>query len=191
MKIAGRSVLLTALLMYLLSGNANASTRGVPDNLSNRTLLSQPRDQRFSFLFAQQTEHLTELQTPPSLKLKSPYMAALYSVIPGAVVHGCGHFYAGEGNTGVLLLGLEFSGGVLLFLGFQSAFGGPSHQGDADMLGFAGLLLFAGSWVYDMVGSPIAVARRNRYIREIQQSEFDMKRQQREFKLTFTWHFPL
>ncbi len=87
-KIAGTSILLAALLTCLLSGNASASTSSVADNLSNRTLLSQPRDPSFNFLLAQQAVDSTKLQTSPSLKRKSPYMAAFYSVIPGRVAGG-------------------------------------------------------------------------------------------------------
>ncbi len=191
MSIAGRLILLSALLMYLLSGNANASARRVPDNLPNRILLSQPRHQRFSLLFAQQTQDSTRLQISPSLKRKSPYMAAFYSVIPGVLVHGSGHFYAGKEGTGSALLGLEAAGVLLLYFGSLSAFQGSSHQNDTDAMGYIGLALFAGSWVYDMVGSPIAVVRRNRYIKETEGTQYDFKREPRQFRLTFAWHFSL
>ncbi len=125
MKIATRSILLTALLMCLLPANANASTNSVPDNLTNRRVLSQPRDQRFSFLFAQQAEDSTKLQAPPSLKLKSPYMAAFYSVIPGVAFHGAGHVYAGKIPTAITLFGCELLGVGLGFLGGVSQIGGP------------------------------------------------------------------
>jgi hypothetical protein len=190
MRTFPRAVAFGALLVSLLYSNSLASAGAILASLHDRAVADHQRDQSSIFSFSRQTGDSTRLHRAPSpLKLKSPYMAAFYSVIPGAVVHGCGHIYAGEGNTGVLLLGLEFTGGVLLFLGFQSSFGGASHQGDADMLGFAGLFLFAGSWVYDMVGSPIAVVRRNRYIRETEGSGYDFKRQPREFRLTFAWHF--
>jgi TM2 domain-containing membrane protein YozV len=191
MKFAGRSILLAPLLMYLLSADACASTSGLPDDLSSGAILSQPRDQPFSFLFAQQAVDSTQPHSLPSLKLKSPYMAAFYSVIPGVLVHGSGHFYAGKEGTGSALLGLEAAGVLLLYFGSLSAFQGSSHQNDTDAMGYIGLALFAGSWVYDMVGSPIAVVRRNRYIKETEGTQYDFKREPRQLRLTFAWHFSL
>jgi hypothetical protein len=52
-----------------------------------------------------------------SLKLKNPNMALFYAVIPGIIVHGSGHFYAGKTTIGAALLGSELVGGALAFVG--------------------------------------------------------------------------
>jgi hypothetical protein len=87
-----------------------------------------------------------------------------YAIIPDIMVHGSGHFYAGKTKTGFLLLGTEVAGTGLVFLaglaGFAEAEGGESYI-DPELWGFAGLLLFVGSWVYDVVMSPIAVKKDN------------------------------
>ncbi len=191
MNISRKPIPLVAVLTFLLFGNGKALPPAVPDHFFKSPLLSQQPDNRFSFLFAQQAEDSTKPQTAPSLKLKSPYTAAFYSVIPGVLVHGSGHFYAGKEGTGSALLGLEAAGVLLLYFGSLSAFQGSSHQNDTDAMGYMGLALFAGSWVYDMVGSPIAVVRRNRYIKETEGTQYDFKREPRELRLTFAWHFSL
>jgi TM2 domain-containing membrane protein YozV len=142
-----------------------------------------------NLLLSQHMQDSSKQWSPHSLKLKSPYVAVFYSVIPGVLVHGSGHFYAGKGGTGTTLLGLEAAGALLLYFGSLSAFQGSSHQNDTDAMGYIGLALFAGSWVYDIVGSPIVIVKRNRYINEIRGSQYDIDRQQRELKLTFVWHF--
>lgn len=154
------------------------------------TVCQVPVERSYLFI-AQQTKDSTKVHIPNPLKLKSPYLAVFYSVIPGVLFHGSGHFYAGKGGTGSLLLGLETAGGLLLYLGSLSTFQGSSHQYDTDAMGYTGLLLFVGSWVYDVVGSPIAVVRQNRYIQEIRESRNDFDRQHQDFKLTFVWHFSI
>lgn len=189
MEIAERSIAVTALLICLFWTNTYASTSRAYTYLSNPTITGPPPVKRLNFMFAQQLKDSTEVEFPNSLKHKSPYMAVFYSVIPGVLVHGSGHFYAGKGGTGTTLLGLEAAGALLLYFGSLSAFQGSSHQNDTDAMGYIGLALFAGSWVYDIVGSPIVIVKRNRYINEIRGSQYDIDRQQRELKLTFVWHF--
>ncbi len=187
MKIAARLILLTALLMYLLSGNANASTSGLRDNLSNHRLLSQPRDQCFSFLFAQQAEDSTKLQTPPSFKGKSPYMAILYAFVPGIIIRGSGHFYAGDRRTGSRLLGAEAAGGLLIAGGFYLGLAGVQTEAGFALL--SGVILFVGSWVYDVVGSPLVVQKQNKDLIERRQGQFRFQRKDGDLRLELVWRF--
>lgn len=140
-------------------------------------------------LLAEQMEDSTKVHLPNSLKLKSPYMAAFYSVIPGVLVHGCGHFYAGKSGTGCLLLGLEAGGVVLLYVSFLSAFGGAARQTDTDAIAFTGLLLFGGSWVYDFVASPIVVVRQNKYLRQEKRTGLKFQMKDGDLRLVAVWRF--
>jgi hypothetical protein len=187
MKIAGRSILLAALLTCLLSGNAGASTSSVADNLSNRTILSQPRDPSFNFLLAQQAVDSTQLQTSPSLKRKSPYMAIFYSFIPGIIVHGSGHFYAGDARTGSRLLGAEAAGGLLIVGGFFLGLAGV--QTEAGFAVLSGGILFVGSWVYDVVRSPLVVKKHNKELLERKQGQLRFRTKDRDLRLELVWRF--
>jgi hypothetical protein len=102
-------------------------------------------------------------------------MAIFYSIIPGIFIHGSGHFYAGKTNTGTLLFGAEAAGVLITYLGFLSSFRGIENQDDTDLMGLVGVVLFAGSWVYDVIGSPIAVRKQNRKL--IQNSNTELKLQ--------------
>jgi hypothetical protein len=98
-----------------------------------------------------------------SIKLKDPNMAVFYAIVPGILVHGTGYFYAGKTKTGLLLLETEVAGGVFMFMALASAFRAPGqHQLEADLMAWTGAILFGGSWVYDVIGSSIAVKMENR-----------------------------
>lgn len=189
MKIAGRSILLTALLMYPLPGNARASTSGVPSDVSNRTLLSQPRDYRFNLLFAQQAEDSTKLRISPSLKLKSPYTAVFYSVIPGAVFHGAGHVYAGKIGTGIALFGSELVGLGLMSVGAIAEFGEEESGDKGGTAAFVGLVLFFGSWVYDLIESPAAVNKRNAELLKQKPAGVEFRTRDGQLRLVAVWRF--
>ncbi|NIN00599.1 MAG: hypothetical protein GTO24_21690 [candidate division Zixibacteria bacterium] len=126
-----------------------------------------------------------------SLKLKSPYMAVFYSFFPGVLVHGSGHFYAGKAGIGSALLGFEAAGALLLYFGSLSAFQGSSHQNDTDAMGYMGLVLFAGSWVYDLVDSPIVVVRQNKYLRQEKRAGIKLKMKDGDLRLVAVWRFQI
>lgn len=152
----------------------------------------QPPD----FLFAQQMEDSSRSQgTDPtfaeqtkSAEVKSPYRAILYAAVPGFFLHGSGHIYAGKKKTARVLLATEMVGFVLMFM----AMGDPGYDlddttsngdrenddGTRDWLAGTGAFLFLGSWIYDMVGAPLAVKRQNeRILRERKAAlEFDFDR---------------
>jgi hypothetical protein len=100
-----RTSLFVPLFMCCLWSEACSSVDVDNRHLSNTTLMRAERVNHLRLLFAQQTQDSTKLQTPPSFKLKSPYMAVFYSVIPGTVLHGAGHVYAGKIGTGIACSG--------------------------------------------------------------------------------------
>jgi len=118
-----------------------------------------------SFLLAQQMEDSIRVHPSDSLKLKDPNMALLYAVIPGVVIHGSGHIYAGKTGTGAVLLGCGVVGGYIFFIGALGQ-GIPGESGELgkyeDVLWAFGGVLFLGSWIYDLVGAPLAVESENR-----------------------------
>jgi hypothetical protein len=187
MNMSRKPILLVALLMYLTPGHGNASPTAVPDNLSDHSLLSQPRDHRFNHLAAQEMQDSTKRQTPPSLKLKNPYMAAFYSVIPGVALHGAGHVYAGKIPTAITLFGCELLGVGLGFLGGVSQIGGSSDAGEN--AAFVGFVLFAGSWLYDVIVSPVAVQKQNRKLLEKNPATLEFRIRSGEPRLAFVWRF--
>jgi TM2 domain-containing membrane protein YozV len=92
---------------------------------------------------------------------KSPTAALLLALVPGSVVHGAGHFYAGKVKTGFILLGTEIVGMSLLMGGALSALPGNVKENRGEMMGFIGFSLFLGSWIYDIVQSPSEVKKHN------------------------------
>ena len=152
----------------------------------------QPPD----FLFAQQMEDSSRSQgigptfteQTKSAEVKSPCRAILYAAGPGFFVHGSGHIYAGKKKTARVLLATEMVGFLLMFM----AMGDPGYDlddttsngdrenddGTRDWLAGTGAFLFLGSWIYDMVGAPLAVKRQNeRILRERNATlEFDFER---------------
>jgi len=107
-----------------------------------------------------------------SAGVKSPYKAILYALVPGFAFHGSGHIYTDEKKTGRILLATEM---IRLFM-IAMATSDPAYDledttsngdrenddGSRDWLVGTGAFLFLGSWIYDMVGAPLAVKRQNR-----------------------------
>ncbi|HVP37276.1 MAG TPA: hypothetical protein VMT04_09800 [Terriglobales bacterium] len=106
-----------------------------------------------------------------SLKLKNPNTALFWAILPGSVVHGAGHFYARKVGTGFILLGIEMVGASLVLAGFVSGFAQleePTKNDNPEMLATAGVTLFVGSWLYDIIAAPLKIARENEKILEKQ-----------------------
>jgi len=119
---------------------------------------------------------------------KDPSKAFLYALIPGSVVHGAGHFYAGKTATGFLLLGTELVGAALVLGGTSTGWGRSSPTREGFAVSLAGEILFLGSWIYDMVKSPLIVQKQNRLLEKnpvgLQFRMKDMKP-----KLAVVWRF--
>jgi len=106
----------------------------------------------------------------PMIKKKDPYKAFVYALVPGIVVHGIGHFYAKENTTGWILVGTEvLSLGILTYaagVGLGETIGGKSDTINDDVAAILDFTLFAGTWLYDLIDSPLAVQGYNRKILE-------------------------
>jgi hypothetical protein len=152
-----RVIGLTILLICLLSAKTHPST-DKPETYVSRSEYS-------NLLFAQQMEDSVRVERVDSVKLKDPKMAVVYAIIPGVVVHGSGHFYAGKKTTGWMLVAGEIlSIGMVTYsigAGFAEAMGGSNSDVDYEIVGVAGVTLFVGTWIYDIIGAPLAVQKHN------------------------------
>jgi len=76
------------------------------------------------------------------------------SVFPGFLIHGAGSFYAKDKNTGMSLLSSEIAGLVLIAIsGVQmlQPYDPSQNYSITYSMGGAGLALFFGSWLWDMI----------------------------------------
>ena len=145
-----------------------------------------------ALLFAQQTNDSVKIENFDSRKLKSPWIAFGIALVPGAVVHGAGHFYAGKIRTGFLLLGTEVVGASLLVYAAVSSFAvawGGEYDPEAELWAIGGLVLFVGSWAYDMVGSPLSVKKQNEKLLQGKQSKLKFQMKDGELKLVIMKNF--
>lgn len=126
------------------------------------------RSNPFNYLTVQETTetdtiYKTANKSKPA-KLKSPTTALVIALVPGAVVHGAGHFYAGKTKTAVGLFGAEILGAGLTGLGLLGSLrgdtGGEGGEGGEVVIAL-GLGFFFGSWIYDIVESPSVIKRQN------------------------------
>jgi len=182
MKGFGRSIGLTILLIWFLSAKSYPST--------TQTYVS--RSYHSTFLLANQTNDSAKVTNFHLKKPKSPWIALGIALVPGAVVHGAGHFYAGRIKTGFLLMGTEVVGvslvGVGAIAGFAEVMGGESTL-DAELWIFGGLILFVGSWVYDVVGSPIAVKKQNKELLQRRHGKLKFQIEDENPKFIVIWNF--
>ena len=129
MNRAGKVIALSIALTGGLWAYSYASTGDTQTYVSRSGSIDLALDGPSSFLLAQQMEDSIRVHTLDSLKLKDPNMAVLYAVIPGVVIHGSGHFYAGKMGTGAVLLGCGAAGATIFYYGIWGkgsymAFGG-------------------------------------------------------------------
>jgi hypothetical protein len=148
-----RVIGLTILLICLLSAKTHPST-DKPETYVSRSEYS-------NLLFAQQKEASVRAERTDSIKLKDPNMAILYAVVPGIVIHGAGHFYAGKRTTAAILFTSGFIGGSFVFIGGLTGLEKRSPTDIGYMLIITGAVLFTGSWTYDLIGAPGAVKKQN------------------------------
>ncbi len=112
------------------------------------------------------------------VKHKSPALAGGLAFIPGIVVHGTGHFYAGHWMKGLGLLTIEAASIAVIYgqandaIKAVDAMNANSKNGQISMdvsqaystLGIVmvGTMAFLYSWFDDMAGAPIAAKEYNR-----------------------------
>lgn len=95
-----------------------------------------------------------------SPKRKSPTVAFLYALIPGAIVHGAGHFYAGADSIGRELQEREVLGIGMILIWLPLAYVACDVTA-VHVLALIGVILFVESWVVDLVGAPLAAKKYN------------------------------
>lgn len=113
-----------------------------------------------------------------------PAAAAGLALFPGVLVHGTGHFYAGRPLTGSVLAASEAAAVYLIIRGGMEAYssgkdiadmlnnsagqGVSQNLGDTGNLSYglglaaAGLVVFLGSWLFDVTGAPLAAMQKQK-----------------------------
>jgi len=93
---------------------------------------------------------------------KEPYMATVFSIMPGIIFHGSGNFYAEDYQFGTEMLVMEIFGGGFALWGYN-VIHEPQHWGqyfgnETSQAGYwikaAGVGLLAISWVGDVATAP-------------------------------------
>ena len=96
-------------------------------------------------------------------------LGTVLAIFPGVIVHGTGHFYAGDRSTARKLSRVGQFGYLLTGAGVGLGFGahaameedldglGVSLYSGAAVVGGAGILYLLSAWVYDVVDTPRAV----------------------------------
>lgn len=106
-----------------------------------------------------------------NLKMKNPYIAGGIAIFPGVFLHGFGHMYAGKYLTWAWLM---IATGVGYYL-FDKEDEYIAYEGDDitdkrftyyEPIHYSALIIFYGSWAYDIIGAPIACILRNKQIKE-------------------------
>lgn len=86
------------------------------------------------------------------------------AIFPGLLIHGSGHFYAKDVNTGYTLLSMEIVSLVLMTISFSEIIS-PVEKDQSfnvsKIIFFSGITIFGGTWLYDLIFSPDAVHRHN------------------------------
>jgi hypothetical protein len=145
-----------------------------------------------NFLSVRQWNDSNKVVSSDSIKLKSPWIALGIAVVPGVIVHGSGHFYAGKTKSGFWLLGAEVAGASIVYVsvlaGYAASEAGETGT-EAGFGVFGGLLLFVGSWVYDVVRSPMVVKKQNEELLQRRHSELKLQIKDENLKLVVIWGF--
>ncbi len=91
---------------------------------------------------------------------RSPTTAFVIALVPGALLHGAGHAYAGDLQTARWLALSEAAGYAAMFTSHaRGASPGGRTEGGAIVYSI-GASLFFGSWLYDILAAPSAARAR-------------------------------
>jgi hypothetical protein len=174
MNMFRKTVLITFFWTAILFPYSNASTCNQETYVSRKHWENLRLHHSRNSFFAQQTGDTTKTRIIESLKLKNPNVAFFYAAVPGFFVHGAGHFYADEKKTGwILVAGEVVSLGFLTFsalVGLGESMNGAPSTTDTDVLAITGSIIFIGTWIYDLIGAPLAVKKNNQILLQ-EQSE--------------------
>jgi TM2 domain-containing membrane protein YozV len=199
MKGLGRTIGLVIFLICFLSIKSHSTTDKIQTYVSrgsslirlSSSELNLPQSEYSALLFAQQTNDSAKVANFESRKLKSPWIALGIALVPGSIIHGAGHFYAGRIGTGFVLLGSELVGtgliGVGLIRGIETITGEPREGWVIELE--VGLVLFVGSWIYDIIGSPIVVMKSNKDLLQRKHGGLKIRIKDGNVKLVTTWSF--
>lgn len=187
MKMQTRLVILLITLLSLSAKCYSAASIKlyVAKEHANQLLLEKSSE----LILTQQSQDSTTVKKMNSLKLKSPYMAVFYSVMPGIAVHGAGHVYAGRLSTGILLFSSELLGAYLMSMGALTGLESGETSDNGDYAIFIGSFLFIGSWIYDAINSPIIVKKQNQEILKTKKTELRLRSKDGDLRLAFVYHF--
>ncbi|MGB2989752.1 MAG: hypothetical protein WBC98_07305, partial [Candidatus Zixiibacteriota bacterium] len=105
------------------------------------------------------------------------------------VVHGAGHFYAGKTGTGLVLLGSELAGATLILASVGMSWEHGSVTGEAFPVAFVGGALFFGSWIYDMVKSPLIVQKQNRELLQGKSTDLELRMNAEDVRVVVVYRF--
>lgn len=119
----------------------------------------------------------TAATPPPSvfeMQKHSKALSVTLSIVPGIVIHGMGHYYAGRPGTGLVLTMLEVGAGALIGIGAANGLDevdkltsdeklpeGIGVVTRAEGMIVGGTVLFLTTWLYDVFGAPKAVGADN------------------------------
>ena len=139
--------------------------------LSCKSICPEENSLRF---FYTQNQSAADTVSSKSLKnknliLKDPNEALFYAIVPGFVVHGAGHFYAGETKTGIALLATELVSFGFYVVGVLEGLGETESGEDHSGAYFAtAVVLFMGSWGFDIFRAPMMVMKQNQELQKKQ-----------------------
>jgi len=124
-----------------------------------------------------------------STRLRDPNYAIFVALVPGAVVHGAGHFYARKVRTGFILLGCELVGAGLGYLGAVTGIesGEPSPGGKVAIA--TGVTLFWGSWAYDLVFAPLGIKKENEELLRGKHTHLEFRLKNGDVRLVTVFRF--
>jgi hypothetical protein len=86
------------------------------------------------------------------------------AIFPGLLIHGSGHFYAKDQNTGYILLSAEIVSLLLMTISVSEIIS-PVEKDQSfnvtQVIFYTGLTVFGGTWLYDLIFSSGAVQKYN------------------------------
>ncbi|MHA1774626.1 MAG: hypothetical protein ACTSXO_10975 [Candidatus Heimdallarchaeota archaeon] len=191
MKRHRRVIGLTMFLVFLLWAKTYPATSKVQTYVIKGGLKSSQKFERSELLVAQQMEDTIRVEKADSIKLKDPNYAIFVALVPGAVVHGAGHFYAGKVGRGLILFGCELVGAGLFYLGGVTGIETGELSSGGTVAVATGVTLFFGSWAYDLVFAPLAIKKHNEELLQSKspQIKLGLYKDNRQVRIVMIKHF--
>jgi TM2 domain-containing membrane protein YozV len=156
---------------------------------SETGLMSLQAEQHSSPLSAQRPQDPVTHEKVDSIRLRDPNYAIFVALVPGAVVHGAGHFYAGKPGTGTALFVSEVTGLGLCYLGAMTAMGSGEYSTGGVVAVSAGLALFIGSWAYDVALAPLSIKKENEKLLPDRQTRLELRLKNGDVRLVTVFRF--